>query len=68
MGRIIANRFTNESGEEAYARVSEASVGKVPGVLLYIARPGTDIEMHVTQREAMELKELLSKILKPGRR
>ena len=68
MAQVITNRFTNELGNEIYARVTEAPIGGVPGVILYIAGPDSDMEMHVTRKEAQELLALLSKSLKPSRK
>src|SRR4051812_17769180 len=67
-GKILANRFTNELGNAIYARASEEPIGKTPGIVLYIAGPESDMEMHVTRQEALELYSLLSKLLKPARR
>lgn len=67
-GRSITKRFTNERGNEIYVRANEEPLHGVPGVLLYVAGPDSDTEMHITRQEALELMLLLSKILKPGSR
>ena len=51
-----------------YLRISEEPLQGVPGMLLYIAGPDSDTEMHITRQEGLELLSLLSKLLKPGRR
>jgi len=68
ISRILSNRFRNEKGEDVYVRASEEPLHGAPGILLYIAGPDSDSEMHVTRQEGLELFTLLSKLLKPGRR
>ncbi|KND47167.1 MAG: hypothetical protein AB199_01905 [Parcubacteria bacterium C7867-004] len=68
LGRLISNRFTNEKGNDIYVRAKEEPIGGVPGILLYIAGPDSDSEMHVTRQEGLELLAVLSKLLKTGRR
>ncbi len=66
-GKVVSNRFQNEKGNDIYVRASEESLHNVPGILLYIAGPDSDTEMHVTKQEAIELLAVLSKILKTRR-
>jgi len=68
LGKVVTNRFRNEKGNDIYIRASEEPIGGVPGIVLYIAGPDSDTEMHVTRQEGLELLTLLSKLLKPGRR
>lgn len=68
ISRVVSNRFRNEKGNDIYVRASEEPVHGVPGILLYIAGPDSDSEMHVTREEGLELFKLLTKLLKPGRR
>ncbi|MEK7510778.1 MAG: hypothetical protein AAB582_00890 [Patescibacteria group bacterium] len=67
-GKVVSNRFRNERGNDVYLRVNEEPIHGVPGILLYVAGPDSDTEMHVTRQEGLELLMLLSKLLKPGRR
>ena len=67
-GKVLSNRFRNEQGNDVYLRVNEEPIHGVPGILLYVAGPDSDTEMHVTRQEGLELLMLLSKLLKPGRR
>ncbi len=68
IGKVISNRFRNEKGNDIYVRASEEPLHGVPGILLYIAGPDSDTEMHVTRQEGLELLTVLSKLLKTGRR
>jgi len=68
ISRILSNRFRNEKGEDVYVRASEELLHGVPGILLYVAGPDSDSEMHLTRQEGLELFSLLSKLLRPGRR
>ncbi|MDB5195298.1 MAG: hypothetical protein JWO84_482 [Parcubacteria group bacterium] len=68
LGKMVSNRFTNEKGNDIYIRANEEPIHGVPGILLYIAGPDSDTEMHVTRQEGLELLMLLSKLLKQGRR
>ena len=64
VGKIVSSRFRNEKGNDIYARITEEPIQGVPGVLLYLAGPDSDTEMHMTRQEAVELMALLSKLLK----
>lgn len=66
-GKILLQRFKNEKDEEIYVRVKEEPFLREPGVLLYVARPDSDAEMHITRQEAQELSRLLSSVLRGGR-
>jgi|GEM_PF-6353058 len=66
-GKILLQRFRNEKGEDIYVRAKEEPLLREPGILLYVARPDQDMEMHITKKEAQELSKLLSSILKSGR-
>jgi hypothetical protein len=68
IGKVVSNRFRNEKGNDIYARVSEEPIAGVPGVLLYLAGPDSDTEIHITRQEGLEVMTLLSKILRPGSR
>lgn len=68
IGKVLSNRFQNEKGNNIYIRATEEPVHGVPGVLLYIAGPDSDTEMHVTRQEGLELLHILTKFLKSGRR
>jgi len=68
IGKVLSNRFRNEKGNDIYLRVSEEPIQGDPGILLYIAGPDSDTEMHITRQEGLELLTLLSKFLKPVRR
>ena len=67
IGKVISNRFRNEKGNDIYVRASEEPIHGVSGILLYIAGPDSDTEMHVTRQEGLELLTVLSKLLKTGR-
>lgn len=66
-GKVVSNRFRNEKGSDIYVRASEEPLHGVPGILLYIAGPDSETEMHVTKQEGVELLAVLSKILKTVR-
>lgn len=66
--KMVSNRFRNEKGNDIYMRASEEPIHGIPGILLYVAGPDSDTEMHITRQEGIELFMLLSKLLKPGRR
>lgn len=68
LGKVISNRFRNENGNDIYVRVTEEPIQGVPGILLYIAGPDSDAEMHITRQEGIELLEVLSKLLRSRRR
>ena len=68
ISKVVSNRFRNERGNDLYVRASEEPLHGIPGVLVYLAGPDSDAEMHVTKQEAIELFKILSKLLKPGRR
>ncbi len=57
-------KFRNEIGNEIEIRVSEKDIDRVRGVLLWIAGPNSDTEMHITRLEAEVLHEELGKALK----
>jgi hypothetical protein len=65
VGRTFTNRFTNELGNAIYVRAREEPIGRTPGIVLYLAGPDSDMEMHVTRQEAVELLQALARILKP---
>lgn len=67
-GKVASNRFRNEKGNDIYIRANEEPIEGVPGMLLYVAGPESDTEMHITRQEGLELLGLLSKLLKPGSR
>lgn len=67
IGKVLSNRFRNEKGQDVYVRASEEPLHGTPGILLYIAGPDSDSEMHVTRQEGLELLAVLSKLLKTGR-
>lgn len=67
-GKVVSNRFRNEKGNDIYIRANEEPILGVPGILLYVAGPDSDTEMHITRQEGLELLTLLTKLLKPGRR
>lgn len=67
VSKVVSTRFRNEKGNDIYVRASDEPIQGVPGVLLYIAGPDSDAEMHITRQEGRELLEVLSKFLK-GRR
>lgn len=66
--KVVSHRFRNEKGNGIYIRISEEPLQGVPGLLLYVAGPDSDTEMHITRQEGVELSLLLTKLLKPGRR
>jgi hypothetical protein len=66
-GKIVSNRFRNEKGNEIYLRANEEPIDGIPGVLLYVAGPDSDTEMHLTRQEGLELLALLTKLLRSGR-
>lgn len=68
VSRVVSNRFTNEKGNDVYVRANEEPIAGIPGILLYISGPDSDMEMHVTRQEGLELMNLLSKLLKPASR
>lgn len=68
LGKVVSQRFRDEKGNDTYVRATEAPIGGIPGILLYVAGPDSDTEMHVTRQEALELMNVLSKLLKGGRR
>lgn len=67
IGKVLSTRFRNEKGNDIYLRLSEEPIQGVPGILLYVAGPDSDTEMHITKQEGREILELLSKLFKPGR-
>jgi hypothetical protein len=67
VGKVVTTRFKNERGNDVYLRVTEEPLLGVPGVLLYVAGPDSDSEMHITRQEGLELLAALTKILKIGR-
>lgn len=67
LGKVVSNRFRNEKGNDIYLRASEEPIQGVPGILLYMAGPDSDTEMHVTRQEGLELLTLLTKVLKGKR-
>jgi hypothetical protein len=68
ISKVVSHRFRNEKGNDIYIRINEEPIQGVPGLLLYVAGPDSDTEMHITRQEGIELSLLLSKLLKPGRR
>ena len=68
ISKVVSHRFRNEKSNDIYMRISEEPIQGVPGLLLYVAGPDSDTEMHITRQEGIELSMLLSKLLKPGRR
>jgi hypothetical protein len=65
--KMLSNRFQNESGNEIYLRITEEPIQGTPGMLVYLAGPDSDTEMHITKQEGRELLLMLSKFLKAGR-
>jgi hypothetical protein len=65
--KMLSNRFQNEIGNEIYLRITEEPIQGTPGILVYLAGPDSDTEMHITKQEGRELLLMLSKFLKAGR-
>lgn len=55
--------FVNELGNEIKLSVSEKEVDNVSGVLVSIAGPSSDTEVHITKEEAKVLLRELQEVL-----
>lgn len=55
--------FINELGNEIQVQVTKKEIDGVPGVLLFIAGPTSDTEVHITKQEAEVLYQELGKNL-----
>lgn len=56
-------KFVNELGNEIIVRVTDKETCGLPGVLLFIAGPKSDIENHITLMEAEVICEQLSLVI-----
>ena len=59
-----SKHFKNELGNEIEIQVSEKDIDTAEGILLSIAGPTSDTEIHITRLEAEVLHEELGKALK----
>jgi hypothetical protein len=62
-----SRQFINELGNTIQVLVSDEMRHGIKGIRIYIAGPDSETENFVTPKEAVELLEGLSKILKPKR-
>lgn len=56
--------FKNELGNVIEISISEKEISDIPGIVFTIAGPDSDIEVHITRREAEYLSHELQEILK----
>lgn len=63
--RTYSRRFTNERGETVIVHASEKDAQGVSGILLSVAGPDSETELHITKQEAVEVLEALNKLMKP---
>lgn len=61
---IKSIRFTNECGNTISIRVAEKEISSVEGILIEMAGPTSDTELHITKLEAKILYEELGTLLK----
>lgn len=55
--------FVNELGNGIQLRVLEKDIEDIPGILIAIAGPTSDTELHITRGEAEILREQLCRVL-----
>ena len=56
-------KFTNELGNTIELKVSEKNIEGAPGIVIFIAGPTSDIEIHITRKEAEVLSKELANVL-----
>ncbi len=60
--------FTNELGNTITVQVFEKEIEGVPGILLAIAGPTSDTEIHITRLESRVVYEELGRVLSADKR
>lgn len=63
-----SQRMTNELGETVIIHANEKDKDGVPGLLLSVTGPDEEQELHVTRKEAVEVLDALSKLMRPRSR